>query len=111
MTTNRELTRDTSKSSGSTRSGTLSSRKSSGKTNQDEEENNEKQIPFNEQQQQQQPNGNSFYYFHFNSNYQIFFLAQINDEQLDFSSSMNKRALKLCEPQRKAITVLMTTDE
>jgi hypothetical protein len=50
---NRELTRATSKSSGSTRSGTLSSRKSSGKTNPDDEDNQEKQIPFNEQQQQQ----------------------------------------------------------
>jgi hypothetical protein len=53
LTLNRESTRATSKSSGSTRSGTLSSRKSSGKTNPDDEDNQEKQIPFNEQQQQQ----------------------------------------------------------
>ncbi len=44
--------------------------------------------------------------------YEFFFLLdQINDEESDFSSSMNKRALKLCEPQRKAITVLITTGE
>jgi hypothetical protein len=49
---NRELTRATSKSSGSTRSGTLSSRKSSGKTMRDDEDIQEKQIPSNEQKQQ-----------------------------------------------------------
>ena len=47
---NRELTRATSKSSGSTRSGTLSSRKSSGKTVRDDEDVPEKQMPINEQQ-------------------------------------------------------------
>ena len=47
---NRELTRDTLKSSGSTRSGTLSSRKSSAKTSQqDDDENNQQQISFSEQ--------------------------------------------------------------
>ena len=38
-------------------------------------------------------------------------LDQINDQRAGLSSAMNKRALKLCEPQRKAITVLMTTNE
>jgi hypothetical protein len=63
MTVNREVSRDTLKSSGSTRSGTLSSRKSSGKTNLDEDENNKKRISFNEEQQQQQRqnNCNSFF--------------------------------------------------
>jgi WD40 repeat protein len=94
MTVNRELTRDTFKSSTSTRSGTLSSRKSSGKTNEQiDQEENGKQTPFQEQQQQQQQTN-----------------FQNNNEQLG-SSPMNKRALKLCEPQRKAITVLMTTDD
>ncbi|CAF4588755.1 unnamed protein product, partial [Rotaria sp. Silwood1] len=88
ITDNRELTRDTLKSSTSTRSGTLSSRKSSAKTNeqidQDDEEKNYKQIRFNEPQQQTNiPN---------------------NEERSEFSY-MNKRALKLCEPQRKPITV------
>ncbi|CAF4698814.1 unnamed protein product, partial [Rotaria magnacalcarata] len=50
MVDNRELTRDTLKSSTSTRSGTLSSRKSSAKTNeqsdQDDEEKTEKQVTF-----------------------------------------------------------------
>lgn len=56
MTTHRELTRDTFKSSTSTRSGTLSSGKSSAKlndpTDQDDEEKNEKQTPYNEPQEQ-----------------------------------------------------------
>jgi hypothetical protein len=57
MTVNRELTRDTFKSSTSTRSGTLSSRKSSGKTNEQiDQDEKDKQIPF-QQQQQQQTNG------------------------------------------------------
>lgn len=55
MIENRELTRDTLKSSTSTRSGTLSSRKSSAKTNdqsdQDEEEKIEKEVTFVEPQQ------------------------------------------------------------
>jgi hypothetical protein len=55
MPANREATRDTLKSSTSSRSGTLSSRKSSGKTieqiDQDDQEKNEKPLPFNEQQE------------------------------------------------------------
>ncbi|CAF2587098.1 unnamed protein product [Rotaria sp. Silwood2] len=94
ITENREFTRDTLKSSTSTRSGTLSSRKSSAKTNeqidQDDEEKTYKQIPFNEPQQQTN--------------------IQNNEERSEFSY-MNKRALKLCEPQQKAITVLATTND
>jgi len=65
MTVNREISRDTLKSSGSTRSGTLSSRKSSGKTNLDEDENNKKRISFNEEQQQQQQNNCNSFFFSF----------------------------------------------
>jgi hypothetical protein len=113
MTLNREPTRATSKSSGSTRSGTLSSRKSSGKTNPDEEDINEKPLPFNEQQQQQQQT-NCKSFIHWKNRYQyesFFFIVRINDDQSDYSSAMNKRALKLCEPQQKSITVLITTGE
>lgn len=92
MSVNRELTRATTKSSGSTRSGTLSSRKSSAKIEQDQDDDEQdfiqKQIPIDEQQQQ----------------------TNFND-QMTFSSLMNKRPLKLCEPQKKAITVLITTEE
>ncbi len=62
ITPNRELTRATSKSSGSTRSGTLSSRKSSGKTNHDDDDNQEKHSPFHEQQQ---TNEKSLFFFLF----------------------------------------------
>ena len=40
----------------------------------------------------------------------LFSVDQNNEEQAVFSS-MNKRPLKLCEPQRKAITVLVATAE
>jgi len=94
MSVNRELTRATTKSSGSTRSGTLSSRKSSAKVEEYQDENEEddfdQPMPTDEQQQQQQ----------------IVF-----NNQITYASVMNKRALKLCEPQKKAITVLMTTGE
>ncbi|CAF0866926.1 unnamed protein product [Rotaria sordida] len=94
ITEDRELTRDTLKSSTSTRSGTLSSRKSSSKTNeqidQDEEEKKYKQVQFQEPQQQTN--------------------VQTSEGRSEFSL-MNKRALKLCEPQRKAITVLVTTND
>ena len=107
MTVNRELTRDTLKSSTSTRSGTLSSRKSSGKTNEQiDQEENGKQTPF---QEQQQPTNCKILYKTISYEF-LFILVQINNEQLGFSP-MNKRALKLCEPQRKAITVLITTDD
>ncbi|CAF0765825.1 unnamed protein product [Adineta steineri] len=87
----RELTRDTLKSSGSTRSGTLSSRKSSGKTLQEDDDyNNQKQVSFNEQQQMENINEN---------------------DELSGDSPMNKQPLKLCEPQKKPITVLMTTGD
>ncbi len=70
---NRQLTGATSKSSGSTRSGTLSSRKSSGKTNQDDEEdNNEKQLPSNEQQQQQQQTNNNSTSFKNKYKYEVY---------------------------------------
>ena len=42
--------------------------------------------------------------------YFLFLLDQNNDARSEFSS-MNKQALKLCEPQRKPITVLVATNE
>ncbi|UJR34201.1 hypothetical protein I4U23_021607 [Adineta vaga] len=89
---NRELTRDTLKSSGSTRSGTLSSRKSSAKSSQqDDQENNQQQqqVSFSEQLLENAQNTDDFYGL----------------------SPMNKQPLKLCEPQKKPITILITSGD
>ncbi|CAF0905178.1 unnamed protein product [Adineta ricciae] len=87
---NRELTRDTLKSSGSTRSGTLSSRKSSAKTSQqDDDDNNQQQMSFSEQLLENEQSSNDLFGL----------------------SPMNKQPLKLCEPQKKPITVLITTGD
>ena len=112
---NREVTRATSKSSGSTRSGTLSSRKSSGKTVENGEENNpEKPTPVDEQppapSQIEQDNNGKYRLFSPCENL-LPHLDQMTNDRIGLSSAMNKQALKLCEPQRKAITVLTTTNE
>jgi hypothetical protein len=110
---NRELTRDTLKSSGSTRSGTLSSRKSSGKTiQQDDEDNNQQQISSDEQLLE-----HGEIHFRFSSLSKVVVdrcftpLLDQSTDDLAGLSPMNKQPLKLCEPQKKPITVLIAVGE